>query len=50
MTQKVIQLTMLALRFLMILDIVGIGPKSISLMVSNVAIRYIASKSGSYSS
>jgi hypothetical protein len=39
---------MLILRFLIILDIVKIGLKSISLIVNNVAIRYIASKSGSY--
>jgi hypothetical protein len=39
---------MLILYFLIILDIVKTGPKSISLIVSNVAIKYIASKSGSY--
>jgi len=48
MTQKVTQLIMLALRFLIIPDIVGTGPKSTSLMVSNVVIRYTANKSGSY--
>jgi hypothetical protein len=50
MTQKVIQLIILVLRFLIILDTVRIGPKSTSLIVNNIAIRYIASKSGSYSS
>jgi hypothetical protein len=48
MTQKVTQLIMLILRFLIIPDIVRIGPKSTSLIVNNIAIRYIASESGSY--
>jgi hypothetical protein len=39
---------MLVLRFLIIPDIVKIGPKSTSLIVSNIAIKYTASKSGSY--
>jgi hypothetical protein len=39
---------MLILYFLIILDIVEIGPKSISLIINNVAIKYIASKSGSH--
>jgi hypothetical protein len=47
-TQKVTQLIILALRFLVILDIVRTGPKSTSLIVSNVAIRYTASESGSH--
>jgi hypothetical protein len=50
MTQKVTQLIMLTLRFLVILDTVGTGLKSTSLTVSNVAIRYTASESGSHSS
>jgi hypothetical protein len=39
---------MLILRFLIILDIVKIGFKSISLIINNVAIKYIASESKSY--
>jgi hypothetical protein len=46
--QEVIQLIILILRFLIILNTVKTGPKSTSLIVSNVVIRYIASKSGSY--
>jgi hypothetical protein len=37
---------MLILRFLIVLDIVKTRPKSTSLIVSNIAIRSIASKGG----
>jgi hypothetical protein len=39
---------MLILYFLIILNIVKTGRKSISLIVNNIAIKYIASKSRSY--
>jgi len=39
---------MLILRFLIIPDIVKTGLKSISLIINNIAIKYIASKSRPY--